>query len=121
MKRVPNFQKGENGGSRVVRPNNSRGGNVRGMDKRRLVGKSSVYHFNCQKLGHFAREFNYNKKEPQEDEVRVAMKEFDDEKTLLVMIIEGECNNNSLKNATEPYYNRSRNVVIGYMLNKMQR
>lgn len=61
------------------------------------------------------------KKEPQGDETKVVRQEFDEENILLVMITEGECsnnrlrdnnnnnNNNSFGNATEICYNRLRN------------
>lgn len=76
-----------------------------------MIDNSSVHCFNCPKLGHFTRECNYNKKEPQENEARVARQEFGDENTFLVMIIEEEYisssklqdnNNSSLKNAAKP-------------------
>lgn len=89
------FLKGENNGNRVARSNNSRGGNIRGRGGRRVVGKSNVQCYNCQKLDHFESECIANKKEAQEDEARVSRQVFDDENTLLVMITEEE--NSSIK------------------------
>lgn len=54
-----------------------------------MVDKSNMQYFNCQKLGHFARKCNSNKKESQEDEDRVVRQEFDGENTLLITITKG--------------------------------
>lgn len=89
--KILKFQKGENCDNRAVESNNSRGGNLRGRGGRRVVDKSNMQYYNCQKLGNFAKECNSNKKEPQEDEGKVVRQEFDDEVTLLVMTTEGEC------------------------------
>ncbi|XP_050908651.1 uncharacterized protein LOC127122343 [Lathyrus oleraceus] len=64
----------------------------------------------------FARECNINKKEPQGDEAKVAIQEFDEENTLLIMITEGECssnrlwdsNNSSFENTVETCCNQLR-------------
>lgn len=63
-----------------------------------MVNKSSVQCYNSQKLGHFSRDCNVNKKEPQEDDARVDRQEFGDDNTFLVMIIVGEYNSSKVSN-----------------------
>lgn len=72
-------------------------GNFRG--ERRRINKSNMKCFVCQKFGHFARERNENKNEPEVDEVKVARQEFDEENTFLVIITEGGCCSNRLRNS----------------------
>lgn len=81
-------------GERSCNKNGSQG-NFRGERKR--IDKSKIQCFVCQKLGNFAWECNAIKKEPQMDEAKGARQDFDDENTLLVKIIEGECSNNRLR------------------------
>lgn len=84
------YQRGEsscnkNGGKR----------NFRGEKKR--FDKSKKQCSRRQRFGHFEKECNENKKEPQGDEAKVERQEFDEENTLLVMITKGECNSSRLR------------------------
>lgn len=80
---------------------NGRQGNFR--VEKKSFDKSNERCFKCQRFDHFTRECNKNKKEPQGDESKVARRELDEDNTLLIMIIEGECssNNNNSENATK--------------------
>ena len=68
--------------------------------KKKRFDKSKEQRFKFRRFGHFTRECNANKKEPQGDEVNVVRQEFDEEYTLLVMITEEECNNNRLRDSS---------------------
>lgn len=87
--------------------------NFRGENKRFEKSKE-----HCFKR--FAREYNVKNKETQGDEAKVASQEFDEGNTLLVMIMEGECNsnNNNFGNATKLSYNRLHDIVDDYMQKK---
>lgn len=76
-----------------------------------MVNRSTVQYYNCQKLGHLTREFNTNKKEPQEDKAKVTRQEFGDENTLLVMIIEVKCNRNRLQDSSSSLKKHCRTKV----------
>ncbi|XP_058733125.1 uncharacterized protein LOC131604719 [Vicia villosa] len=96
---------------------NKNGGQGNFKGERRRIDKSKMQCFVCQKFGHFSRECNVNKKEPHvnESKVAIARQVFNEENTLLVMIIEWEYssirlrdnnNNNIFGNAAETCCNR---------------
>lgn len=80
-------------------------GNFRGERKR--FDKSKEQCYKCQWFNHFAKECNANKKESQEDEAKVEKDEFDEDITLLFMIME---ENYRSKKMRDNICNSSKNV-----------
>lgn len=85
---------------------NKNGGQANFRGERKMIDKSKMQYFVCQKFDYFARECNANKKEPQVDEAKVTRQEFNKENTFFTMIIERECSSNRLRDNSN---NRFRN------------
>lgn len=88
------------------------GGHDNFKGERKRFEKSKAQCYKCQWFGHFAKECNGNKKESQGDETKVVRKEFDEENTLLVMIMGENC---SRKQSRDNSCNNSKNAKkLGY-------